>query len=615
MMKNQAMTSKYGKIVLLIHALLISFACTVQFHVPVKVSAYEEKIDFLTAQIYELLGQYNFVGLLIFVMAYVMLIYCKEQSCCRMEGNGYGLPLFLSVCLFLGRSYKEVGSWQYCFGSAVNFLKFIFAVVGMSILLRYVIAFFLCGLEKLCNSKFSNRLTNRLFGKNSLWINALVIWAVWFPMILLSYPGNLCYDVIGQIEQVVGNQPYSAHHPLLHTLIVGGLVKLGGVLFHSYEVGLFVYILFQSAMLAFALAGTIWWLAKQSFSGKKISHAFLLILLLIYTLSPVYSNVASTALKDVPFVAMFIWYMIMLAELYRKKERLTDVKFVALFVLVQILVSLLRNNGFYVIFLTGLMLCIIWWKRVEKKHRILQMTVLFAAPVVLSKLLGIMLAVGLSAQEGKAAEMFSLPFQQTARYLQLYGSELNAEEINAIENVLGDVNEVAAAYDPDIADPVKIFYYNHDQVTVGELAAYFKYWAQGFVKHPGVYFEAFFAHVYGWFDPQVSNAVRYEATYNLIPREGLFVDADKVALFIYRFADRITPLGIIQNVGVYTWLLLILVRYCKVQNKKGMALLIPLLISLLICMASPCFYLHPRYAFPYMFTIPFLYGFIERSRE
>ena len=34
----------------------------------------------------------------------------------------------------------------------------------------------------------------------------------------------------------------------------------------------------------------------------------------------------------------------------------------------------------------------------------------------------------------------------------------------------------------------------------------------------------------------------------------------------------------------------------------------PLFISLLICMASPCFYLHPRYAYPIMFTIPFLLG-------
>ena len=152
-------------------------------------------------------------------------------------------------------------------------------------------------------------------------------------------------------------------------------------------------------------------------------------------------------------------------------------------------------------------------------------------------------------------------------------------------------------------------------MTGGELVEYFLAWAKGFFKHPGVYFEAFFAHVYGWFEPGVSNAPRYEAEYNLFAKKGLFTGADKVLVFVYRLADRITPLGLLQNVGAYTWAMLILCGYLKRNNKKMLVLLTPLLVSLLICMVSPCFYLHPRYAYPYMFTLPFLYGLAERSRE
>lgn len=49
----------------------------------------------------------------------------------------------------------------------------------------------------------------------------------------------------------------------------------------------------------------------------------------------------------------------------------------------------------------------------------------------------------------------------------------------------------------------------------------------GLTKHPGVYMEALFAHVYGWFSPEISNSLRYEAEHDLIRRGGLFPNAEK----------------------------------------------------------------------------------------
>ncbi len=609
------MHDNYKKIKFGIEAFLISFACTAKFSRPLVKADFSEAVDYYTAQISTLLGEYQFLSIPIVIMAYVLLLYCDRRLVTQGKKIGYTLPMFFSFCLYLGRSYQDIGNWQYCFGGMINTTRFLLAVIGMSILLQRLLFLLVRAYEKLSGSEWRCKFTEWLFGGNVFVRITVILFLCWLPILILSYPGNLCYDVIGQIEQVIGEAGYSAHHPLLHTLLVGGLVKLGGSLFGSYEIGLFLYILVQALMLALALAGTLWWLAKQQFDGKKVSHPIMLIILGIYVLSPVYSNVASTALKDVPFVAMFIWYMIMLAEVCQHRERIRNWKFATAFVIVQILVALLRNNGFYVILLTGVVLAVIWWKGAAKKTRILQIVVLFLAPVLLSKLVNASLLMGLSAEKGSSAEIFSLPFQQTARYLQFYRDELTIEQKQAIETVLGDVHVVAADYDPDIADPVKIHFYEQDKVTAKELLDYFVVWGQGFFKHPSVYLEGFFAHVYGWFDPQASNAIRYEASYDKIPREGLFTNADKIVLFLYRFADRITPIGMLQNVGVYTWGLLILTGYAKDKNRKGAVLLIPLLISLLICMASPCFYLHPRYAFPYMFTLPFLYGVMERSRE
>ncbi len=603
-----------SKWLLILQAFLISFACTVQFHMPLKAADYEEGIDYILAQAAELFGEYNFISVLAFLAAFMFVKFVSNKEIAAKQPS-WLLSLFFSFCLFVGRSYEETNSWGYCFGSVVNFVKFSVAMAGMAVLLKKSIGFLLWGYEKLSAGGFECAFGRWLFNNKTFIKVFLILIGLWAPIIIISYPGNLCYDVIGQIEQVVGISEYSSHHPLLHTLLSGGLVELGFRITGSYDYGLFMYIWVQAIMLASALAGTIWWLNRQEFTRGKISQPILLMILSVYVLSPMYSNMVSTAIKDIPFMAALIWYVVLLAEILFNRESLRKRGFAAVFVIVAVLMSLLRNNGFYVLVLTGIVLVIVWWKQADRKQRLRNIVLLLILPVALSKVISGGLIVVLDANQGKAAEMFSLPFQQTARYLQLYRDELGENEKRAIEGVLGDVNEVAASYDPDIADPVKRHYYYQDEVTGGELVQYFLAWGKGLFKHPSVYFEAFFAHVYGWFDPEVSNAPRYEAEYDLFSKRGLFNNADKVLVFVYRLADRVTPLGLLQNVGAYTWAMLILWGYMMKNNRRALVLMAPLMVSLLICIASPCFYLHPRYAYPYMFTVPFLYGLAERSRE
>ena len=79
--------------------------------------------------------------------------------------------------------------------------------------------------------------------------------------------------------------------------------------------------------------------------------------------------------------------------------------------------------------------------------------------------------------------------------------------------------------------------------------------------------------------------------------------------------EYIPFLALLENVGFYTWLLFILAGVAfRGKSEKGI-LLTPLFISLFICMVSPCFYLHPRYAYPIMFTIPFLYGIMNGGKN
>lgn len=596
----------------LIEAYFITLALTMEFHIPLTLSMYEEYIDYILAQMGELLGSYEFTNLLIFLLVAGCLwglnrSVLKEKTGEKVKLSEWVLPLFFSFCYLIGNSYAQTNSWDYCFGSLVNFIKFLTAMAGFTFLLRYVLIFLEKALEFLAEYEWKGMLQG-FFSKNCFRHVCVLLLLLWLPVILLSYPGNLCWDGIGQIEQVIGNGGYLAHHPLLSTLLMGGLTWLGKALFSSFGAGTFLYILIQAVLLAAALAGTVDLLQK-----RKTSTGMLTLVTGIYCLSPMYSNLVTTVIKDVPFLAFVIWYLVFLVQLLEKKELLKNVKFMGLFLGVQLLVMLLRNNGAYMVLLTGVICGCLWWKELTKKCRGLVFLWMVFLPLLLWKGTDGILMASLDAKEGSIREMLSLPMQQTARYLQLYQDEITEEERDAIEDVLGEVEQIAASYDPDLADPVKAHF--RVESTMSEVGNYLRAWSYGLMKHPDVYVQAGFAHVYGWFHPGVSNAVRYEAEYGVIPQKGLIPKAEKVIIFAYRLLERFTPVNALQNPGIYTWLLFFLCGYVLRKRKEYMGALVPLLISLLICMLSPCFYLHPRYAYPIMFTLPFLIAVITGRKK
>ena len=582
-----------------IKGFLTAYALVTVFHTPLAMEAYETGLDFYIASIYELLGAYDFKFLLIGIACSFFYLYLKKLNISKQSSHPI-LACFFAVCVLLGNSYHEVGCWEYCFGSVVNFLKTGLAFAGYSFLFHEMLREMDCFLQngKLVDEK------QHFFSKHAFGKTALILCVAYLPFLLLSYPGNLCWDVIGQIEQVIFDTGYSAHHPIVHTLIVGGFVQLGESLFHSYEIGMFLYMLFQLVLFVSALAWTVAVLAK-----RKVRFGALAGLVGLYAIAPVYSNMASTAVKDVPFVSFVIGYIICFSMLMENPQRIKSPKFTGCFILLQLGMILFRNNGIYVACIAGVAAVGYLWKKYNAKERFKSILVFFAASVVVSKVILVIIGQILNVTPGSSGEMLSIPFQQTARYLQFYQKELTEDEKASIEAVLGDVSEVAAKYDPDISDPVKALF--KKDADGSELIGYFKTWLICFFKHPAVYFEAFFHHVYGWFSPFVANSVRYEVEYDVISQQGLFPQASKLVLFYYRFASRFSLLSVLENVGVYVWSLLFMTAfYWKRRNVRNMIMLSPLWVSLFICIASPCFSLHPRYAFPIMFTIPFLICFM-----
>ena len=608
-----------------------TYSLLMVFHAPLKREFFEEATDYYTANIYELLGEYSFLSLIVFAFCLFLFLFLQKKGfgltdLFRHAKEKKSLPflilsLFFGFSFALGKYYTEAGTSFPLFDSRINVLKFILCVFGFILLVFPVLAAFAKFLNELPGkvlsedssvsgkSGFSVLCKRSTFWNKNAFLKAfLILLLCYLPFLVLSYPGNLCYDVIGQIEQVL-NHSYSAHHPLLHSLWVGGLVSLGGKFFSSYDKGLFLYILSQTVLLLLSFSAVVFYFAK-----RKIPDFFLNMLLFLFILTPIYTNLTTTALKDVPFTAFVVLYLILYSDFCLHPENTTVPSLHLLFAFVQIGVICMRNNGLPLVVLSGIV-AVIWILVKTKKMSVFLRCIaaFLLESLIISQLFLLLLGNGLHAEKGSKGEIFSLPFQQTAYYLTVTEGQIPEDELSAIENILGDEETIRERYDVTIADPVKALY--KKDASLDDLTGYFSAYLKGGIKHPYIYTRAFLLHTYGWYCPSVTNEIRYETDYETIGHGTLFANANKLMIFLYRFANRTFPFGLLENIGFAFWGVLFLTVFGSAYGKKSTITLTPHWIGFLVCLASPCFFNHPRYALPILAGLPFSYLFIVFTKE
>ena len=585
---------------------LSAYSLSVCFHAPISREFFTDSADYFTASVYELLGEYSFPLFLIWIAATVLFILLGRK------GYGYSslfqkgqskkyliwgfVSLLFAFCYSLGLYFAGAGTDGMFGGSPANSIKFLLCAVGFFLLCVPVLCYLSDRFEAL---RIDANEPGGFWAKKPFAKAFLILGVFYLPFLICSYPGNLCYAVIGQIEQVSA-QTFSTHHPLLHTLFVGGMVELGEKLFSSKEIGLFLYVILQSILLLAAFATTITVLSKQN-----VKPAYLWGLLILYLFTPIYTNLSTTAVKDIPFTAFVLFYIVFYSLILSKPELTCKPSVHIPFVLVQIGVITMRNNGLPLIVLSGLAaVAYLLFKKTNAKTILLSVGGFLAESILLSTILLALVGNGLHATKGSRGEIFSLPFQQTAYTLTVARDTLSEKEIASIETVLGDTQVIINSYDKDIADPVKEQF--RKDSSVKDLLGYLKTYAIVGIRHPFLYAKAFFIHTHGWYCPTVTNEIRYEVEYDAIGKGLAFPNADKVLVFLYRFANRFTPLGLLENIGFAMWSLAFLT--ISLRKKKGAAIItFPLWVCFLICLASPCFYKHPRYALPILAAVPFLF--------
>ncbi len=525
-----------------------------------------------------------------------------------------------SLFMVLGSSFHCAGDWSLVFGSYKRLALSLILFIGYFVLFYIGIPCIFRFLDSSLLHRWSatqNKTLRFIFNKHPLAAPWLIILICWLPFLIAFFPGCVSWDMFGQLKQYFGIWELTSHQPPLSTLLAGLCLQTGRSL-GSENLGIFFYTALQTIAFSFSLSFSIFYMGKI-----KAPYWLRIFALAFFALCPLFPGYAQWVVKDTIFTAAMIFYLIFLIELVRRPENILyrPLRLIC-FILIILLVSMFRNNGIYIIFLSAPFLL---FTLKTKKNRRIVLSVLLGTLILLTCYSKILLpAVGVS--KGSIAEALSIPLQQTARYVKIHGDEVTPEEKEAIDKIL-DYDRLAELYNPEISDPVKATF--RKDASTEDIKAYFTVWFQGLCKHPETYIQATMHNVYGYFYPNVCiweyNGRGFSTT-TAPDEQGDFhfhtLEAfGKVRSLLEKWSiawNKIPVIGTFYRLGNYTWLIILLACYLFSRKKyRETILLLPYLLLILVCIASPV-NRYVRYFLPIISSLPVVFAallFMLRTKK
>lgn len=361
----------------------------------------------------------------------------------------------------------------------------------------------------------------------------------------------------------------------------------------------------QSFAISFAMVNLKKW---------RIPGEIRLIILCFFAFHPIISFFTRAVIKDSISSSLLLIFCVQVLEILRKifyNEKILRLLIQA--GCVGFLSAQFRHNNIYIV---AISLCFLTFLKQSKKVKIQCFSVGIVCFFIAS-LFSTTLIISFHATKGSAAEMLSIPFQQTARYVRDYQSEVTEYERQVIDSVL-DYNTIGTVYNPLISDAVKGTYKGDDS----KLLEYFKVWSTMFLKHPRTYIEAFLGGTYLYYYPfgSVPFGLAFPNKIETNPaiNTGFFdfhydISDSTVRMFTWNIlylVSKLPGISLLFHPGTYIWLLLIAAVYAITRKKKTLIFgMIPAAITFLSCIASPLNG-SVRYSFPLFLMTPIILAFI-----
>ena len=539
------------------------------------------------------------------------------------------ISVFIPLSLMLGYSFQKSDSWDLIFGSHLQIIKSYISFVGLSVFCYYsvgILYLWIDGLKFKPEKKYSGVLGKYLCNLRShpFMITFITLFILSIPYMMLSYPALFVLgDTDDQIAQAFnisihgdndmerinqGLTLITQHHPVAHTLLMHVFILFGLNIIHSANIGLFLLSFLQSLVTIAIISYLVKTIVKKNASDRQIMS-----LIVFFSICPCIKNYLFLMSKDVLYGALTLLSLIILWKLINEIQ--CNKGTMVCYVLCMVGIQVMRNEGIYIILLQ-MLIYFFMFKRLRK---------LCIAVAISVSLLFIMLSkivYPLNDFEPTGInEMLSIPIMQTARVLHFYPEDISEEDKAAIDG-MWDYNELADNYGYDISDSAKGTF--RKDCNRDDMLRYFVTWGKMAFRYPEEYIQATINNYYNYFYPGERQAtmISYRAGTEAMSRLNEAFSKNSIQGMNLHYPGRFTKIrtlyesirdiifgmpfiSLIVSVGFYTLSLLLMVLYwLRLRNKEAIAIFIPLLIILLVCLAGPCNGEYFRYYYPIVLCLP-----------
>ena len=548
------------------------------------------------------------VGVVWGVFVYLGLRFWEQFKSSKNKLMIFCLSVLFSQLFWFGMRLDQFDNLINLDGS--NILQWSIVTTGLVFLFIGLLTLFLKLIEEKDITTSESLISNKKIFFTSIVI-CLISWSIYF---IAFYPGIVTQDSYSQINQALGYEVFTNHHPFMHTLlirlVVGGIYQIT----HNLDSGIAVFTIIQMIINALIVAYT-----QIILNKLKVRKVIRLAALSFYAFNPLVGVYVITMWKDVSMGASLLLYLLLIIEvlyLHKKDKKV----FIGLF-FAGLAVLFSKATGIAMVFLALLGFIFIMIK--DKKINIKVPAVIVASILVWVTVQTLAITVfGILPTE--KGESMSIPLQQIARTVVHCDSELSSEEKETINEIL-PYDMIAESYQPRISDPIKSKF--NEKVYEENPGKYQQLWLELGKKYPVIYLSSFLNNTYGYWYPETDYQFTSPDSYDTIIRmyikrgwEKWITDPNYKDYNIsdeyfagrlnnyYRVNNlrQIPIIGILLSIGLYFWIYFVLFVRCFIQKDKRLFVPLTLVIGVFIsCLVSPV-HAEMRYAYPAMVLFPMI---------
>lgn len=375
----------------------------------------------------------------------------------------------LSISLYL--TYDMTGKMDSVFSSVVIAFLFAISIAGLTHLLFYVLIY-------ICNRFITADFKS--FDSQPKKYTFFILWAVifasYFFVFLLYFPGVMTPDSFTQMHIVSGDLPLSNNHPLVHTLLMILTTRIT-----SYNPWL--YVIVQTLTVSAVFAYLCYYLRK-----KNVWKWLWYLTIAFFAFHPVHTYNSVTVTKDTLFSAFVLLYSVYVYEICRSKGiwlKNNVNKFI--FCFFTLLMCLFRSNGILIALLSTALILFILKKNCK----------IFAVCSCLSIALYFGVVYGFyplfDVEATSITEALAIPLQQLCCVVA-DGKTISPDVEKYLSEIL-PLDIIAAEYDPVSIDAIKFHEQFDGEVISNDLFGFIKVWFEVLLQHPVTYVKAYLSEV------------------------------------------------------------------------------------------------------------------------